>query len=421
VSAFAIPGGRRGCCGIAVRGTHVVPASGRLRITFRWPSRYYECVRDHGKTCVRRSWRNGQVARIGVDAPEMHPFLRGEVALNPPVFKTVRVRGVSKKTRTVAAAEGPVDPVPATGIPYHPCDNPWMTSAGSVGAGIGADVSFAPTDRARYLGRFNPEAVWASLQGCEPLPYLTNDEYNSMYQQLVCHLEGGVAHFGGSTFDFEAWRPEVPAFTSLVTAHCNPTRGDGAGVEYLDDIIQWSGDSSAQKAAWLVVRNAAGTLERRWIPTSEIYYCLRNAGHDGPIVLDHSYIATYLTPTGDPVGRDEACGAAPPQTNPGGNDTPPPPPPTTHSETTGGETHTWTNYNNAGGDQGPVIAANQTVEVACKVRGFVVADGDPWWYRIASAPWNSTYYASADAFYNNGQTSGSLHGTPFVDGAVPDC
>jgi surface antigen len=98
-----------------------------------------------------------------------------------------------------------------------------------------------------------------------------------------------------------------------------------------------------------------------------------------------------------------------------------PPPPTTWAETTGGVTHTWTNYSNAGGTQGPSIASNQTVQIACRVQGFAVADGDTWWYRIASGPWNGTFYASADAFYNNGQTSGSLHGTPFVDPAVAGC
>jgi hypothetical protein len=100
---------------------------------------------------------------------------------------------------------------------------------------------------------------------------------------------------------------------------------------------------------------------------------------------------------------------------------PPPPPASTWSETVGGVTHTWTNYTNAGGTQGPSIQTGQTVQVACKVQGFRVADGDTWWYRIASSPWNSAYYASADAFYNNGATSGSLIGTPFVDPNVPDC
>jgi hypothetical protein len=90
-------------------------------------------------------------------------------------------------------------------------------------------------------------------------------------------------------------------------------------------------------------------------------------------------------------------------------------------ETVGGVTHTWTNYTNAGGYEGPQIPAYTTVTVACKLQGFRVADGNTWWYRIASPPWTGTYHASADAFYNNGQTSGSLHGTPFVDPAVPNC
>jgi hypothetical protein len=55
------------------------------------------------------------------------------------------------------------------------------------------------------------------------------------------------------------------------------------------------------------------------------------------------------------------------------------------------------------------------------VTGFRVSDGNTWWYRIAQSPWNNNYYVSADAFYNNGETGGSLHGTPWVDSAVPNC
>lgn len=107
----------------------------------------------------------------------------------------------------------------------------------------------------------------------------------------------------------------------------------------------------------------------------------------------------------------------------GGSAPPPPPPPPapTYSETTGGPTNTWTNYTNAGGTQGPTIPTRTTVQVACKLHGFRVLDGNTWWYRIAQAPWSNVYYASADAFYNNGATSGSLIGTPFVDTRVRDC
>jgi uncharacterized membrane protein YgcG len=98
-----------------------------------------------------------------------------------------------------------------------------------------------------------------------------------------------------------------------------------------------------------------------------------------------------------------------------------PPAATTYSETVGGVSHTWANYSNAGGTEGPSIASNQTVQITCKVTGFAVADGNTWWYKIVSSPWNGAYYVSADAFYNDEATSGSLHGTPFVDPSVPNC
>jgi hypothetical protein len=90
-------------------------------------------------------------------------------------------------------------------------------------------------------------------------------------------------------------------------------------------------------------------------------------------------------------------------------------------ETAGGVAHTWSNFSNAGGTEGPTVGAQQSVQIACKVQGFRVADGNTWWYRIAQAPWNGQFYVSADAFYNNGATSGPLKGTPWMDPAVPDC
>jgi hypothetical protein len=91
------------------------------------------------------------------------------------------------------------------------------------------------------------------------------------------------------------------------------------------------------------------------------------------------------------------------------------------AETSGGVVHTWSDYADAGGIEGPEIPSNDTVQIACKVSGFTVADGNTWWYRIASGPWNGDYYGSADAFYNNGATAGSLLGTPFVDPNIPNC
>lgn len=98
-----------------------------------------------------------------------------------------------------------------------------------------------------------------------------------------------------------------------------------------------------------------------------------------------------------------------------------PAPATTFPETSGSPARTWTDPQNAGGAPGPVIARGTTVEIACRIDGFRVANGNTAWYRIASSPWNSTYWVSADAFYNNGAVSGSLRGTPFFDEHVPFC
>jgi murein DD-endopeptidase MepM/ murein hydrolase activator NlpD len=117
----------------------------------------------------------------------------------------------------------------------------------------------------------------------------------------------------------------------------------------------------------------------------------------------------------------EAPPAADPQPQPQPQPQPRPQPPPPVAETTGGITHTWSDPSSAGGAAGPVIPSNATVRISCRLTGFRVADGNTWWYRIASSPWNDGFYASADAFYNNGMTSGSLHGTPFVDPQVPAC
>jgi hypothetical protein len=91
------------------------------------------------------------------------------------------------------------------------------------------------------------------------------------------------------------------------------------------------------------------------------------------------------------------------------------------SETTGGEVHTWADYKTAAGTPGAIIPGNVTVTIGCKVRGFKVTDGDTWWYRISSAPWDGKFYGSADAFYNNGRKTGSLKGTPFEDPRIRNC
>lgn len=147
--------------------------------------------------------------------------------------------------------------------------------------------------------------------------------------------------------------------------------------------------------------------------------CVEHAGEDGGNYNPPAKPSPAPSPSPSPSQPTPPGpeGAPPPSAGPA----PSSPSPSGVYETTGGETHTWTNYTNAGGYEGPVIPSFTTVLISCKLGGFRVADGNTWWYRIGQAPWSNSYYASADAFYNNGQTSGTLKGTPFVDPAVPNC
>jgi hypothetical protein len=101
---------------------------------------------------------------------------------------------------------------------------------------------------------------------------------------------------------------------------------------------------------------------------------------------------------------------------------PPPPPPATFSEqeTPNHPVNTFTNYHNASG-MGPAIATGQWVQVSCKVYDPTIASVNPdgYWYRVASSPWNGSYYSPANTFMN-----GDPYGGPYThntDFAVPDC
>jgi hypothetical protein len=168
----------------------------------------------------------------------------------------------------------------------------------------------------------------------------------------------------------------------------------------------WSGGGGGGRPLGHYNVCAAGTCSARATAGSATYAA-------GAYSTGYSFTAAYV----DSAGQTSTTATASATSGTQPVHTPPPP----YSETTGSVAHTWTNYANAGGTEGPEIGSNQSVSISCKIAGFRVADGNTWWYRIASSPWNNSYYVSADAFYNNGATSGSLVGTPFDDPSVPNC
>ena len=183
-------------------------------------------------------------------------------------------------------------------------------------------------------------------------------------------------------------------------------------------------------AAWMGPRGwigyVLGRLASGQLALSDHQYDVMNGRHLGEAEDAGRWISTRVRaqlprPVQPPAPGTPPENVQPPDSSGANPAAPGGVPPGSYPETAGGVTHTWTNYTNAGGTQGPSVQAGQTIGIACKLHGFKVANGNTWWYKIASSPWNGAYYASADAFYNNGATSGSLVGTPYVDPNVPDC
>jgi hypothetical protein len=71
--------------------------------------------------------------------------------------------------------------------------------------------------------------------------------------------------------------------------------------DYYGDIVQWSGDTSAQKTSWRV--GADG--RRHWIPYIGVYLCLKNGGVPGPYPLPSDVLDTVVP---DDTGSDAPCG-----------------------------------------------------------------------------------------------------------------
>jgi TIR domain-containing protein len=81
---------------------------------------------------------------------------------------------------------------------------------------------------------------------------------------------------------------------------------------------------------------------------------------------------------------------------------------------------TFRNYDNASGS-GRTLTFRKRVQVSCKVYDPSIASAKPggYWYRIASPPWNNTYYACANTFLNGDPPGGPW--THQYDHSVTNC
>lgn len=192
-----------------------------------------------------------------------------------------------------------------------------MQRAHKAGTGSASKVSFLPTARAR-LGTLFPRApddyvdMWTELQNCiGGFPAMNGAQLDRIYKQMVCHAWYGIeSHFGGDTWDFEAWYEPGDWSSALnPTSLCqNYPLVDGAAAEFVGQIVQTTADDNAgQKRAWLVEKAGGGYI-RRHIPTSEIYYCLTRGGAHVAGPLPEAFLTTFLGGIGADIPQT-ACGA----------------------------------------------------------------------------------------------------------------
>lgn len=139
----------------------------------------------------------------------------------------------------VAGLGAPTAHADAPASTMRSCDSPWMTEAGVMwgqsvddprlttagGPAVNFMVSMKPTKRARSvplpvrrLGRVY-QWIWGDLHRCVSFPGdLSADQEQSLFEQMRCHVvysTGFIFKNGGRTWDFEAWRPNVPTREAL--------------------------------------------------------------------------------------------------------------------------------------------------------------------------------------------------------------
>jgi hypothetical protein len=262
------------------------------------------------------------------------------------------------------------------------------------------------------------------ISGADPNRYFTTlEKYGERITDINKLVKGDVVQVGQGGHTFIIWGRNSSGKFQVVDSNHSPDKRPEI-VQYYERKAFSLSDTTRAYRLGKVGGQAA-------VPESS----KATASTPAPIILSgqvagSSNVANQLqsskqNPNLTNTSNQSSAPAATPKPTPAPIITPEPAPaaPPTWNETAGTNSakNTWTNYGNAGGQAGQQVGAGQTIQVYCRVEGHKVANGNPWWYRIASGPWNGQYYVSADAFYNNGSTSGSLKNTPFFDPSVPTC
>ena len=72
---------------------------------------------------------------------------------------------------------------------------------------------------------------------------------------------------------------------------------------------------------------------------------------------------------------------------------------------------TWSNFQTAGGTQGPTILAGTSVRYWCAAAGLAAPDGNTSWLLIQNSPWDMDFYAPA-YYFEGGEEAAASNANP---------
>jgi CHAP domain len=373
--AYVARGGRTARPGLN-RSSYLVQAGRRLRVLV-----YFRGAWGHPRTCeltvsrgrhdrayrvrgvvsnfvvvlptARDAWQGGWKLTVGCVAPRQHASKRTSAAVLVASF--ARARG------TLTLGQPDIEALQA----------PAPVRSGKTGLGGTPPNPGFPNGQCTYYAyEQRPDIYWTSVDNGAPRYGWDADKWSGYAAQYGHFAEGSTPQAGAimvqpasshSSVGHVAYVTQVTDGSYWVTQEMNT---DGRGVP--GKVFTVYDDNLGGGYDYYV----GSQIHRHVLPGTVFIYTGAAPGSTPP--------PTPTTPTPTPTPTVTQPGTTVTQpgttvTQPGTTTTTSSPP--TWNETPGGVTHTWTNYANAGGSQGPSIPTSQTVQVYCRVQGFTVAEG----------------------------------------------
>ena len=341
------------------RGSYLVQAGRRLRVVV-----YSRGVWGHPRSCQLTVSRgrydhtygiHGVVSNFIVVLPTTRDARQGSWKLT--VGCTARRQRASRQTSaTVLVASNTRARGTLTGRArpdIEPLQAPAPVNTGKYGLGGTPPNPGFPNGQCTYYAyERRPDIYWSSVNNGAPRYGWDAAKWSGFAAQYGHFAEGSTPQVGAVMVEPaspRSWVGHVAYVTQVIDASHWVTQEmntDGKGVP--NKVFTVVNETGPGPAYFYL----GGQLHRHVVPGTVFIYGGQAASQQpvSPPQQPTPTTPTPTTPTTGPTTSPTTTGTSAPTTTP---TTAPPPTPSTWNETVGGVAHTWTNYTNAGGTEGP--------------------------------------------------------------------